>query len=162
MNDSHARRQHYAFAHAVLRDCALNTPERLLAAALNGSLDDELRGLWQQAGAGLAAGERISGDGLTGRLVDHESVLVTLPPPVGPPEVHFVLVTAPLGAPVRYATLEEAVDPDGRPAAMLCLWALTAEGPAHASTLQTLPAREDRFLDAARELPSVPPTFALS
>jgi hypothetical protein len=43
---------------------------------------------------------------------------------------------------------------------MLCMWAMTAEGPAHASTLQFLPPREDRFLDAAMELPSVPPTFA--
>ncbi|WP_240662489.1 hypothetical protein [Streptomyces sp. WAC 06738] len=161
MNATDARRQHYAFAHAVLRDLALTAPERLLAAALDGSLDAELRALWRQAGAGLPPGEQ-SDDRPVGRLVRHDSVLVTPPPAVAPPEAHFVLVTAPLGAPVRYATLEASPGPAGRPAAMLCMWAMTAEGPAHASTLQFLPPREDRFLDAAMELPSVPPTFALS
>ncbi|WBB62928.1 hypothetical protein O7599_10520 [Streptomyces sp. WMMC500] len=161
MNATDARRQHYAFAHAVLRDLALTAPERLLAAALDGSLDAELRALWRQAAAGLPPGEQ-SDEWPAGRLVGHDSVLVTLPPAVAPPEAHFVLVTAPPGAPVRYATLEASPDAAGRPAAMLCMWAMTADGPAHASTLQFLPPREDRFLDAAMELPSVPPTFALS
>ncbi|WP_407561325.1 hypothetical protein [Streptomyces sp. 184] len=162
MNDTDARRQHYAFAHAVLRDLALTAPERLLAAALDGSLDAELRALWRRAGAGLPAAEVSAGERPAGRLVRHDSVLVTLPPALAPPEAHFVLVTAPPGAPVRYAVLEAAPGPAGRPAAMLCMWAMTADGPAHASTLQFLPPREDRFLDAAMELPSVPPTFALS
>lgn len=121
------RTVHYAFAHRILRDLALDERLDLVGEAIAVDLGPKFATLWDDANASVPESDRIASDGLATYVVqrpDYAGVLVTLPAPVEPAEAHAVMVVrgmTPRDA--SYFTWEHAVDSaSGAPTVYLCGW----------------------------------------
>lgn len=121
------RTVHYAFAHRILRDLALDDRVDLVGEAIAVDLGPKFATLWDNANASVPEEDRIAPDGLATYVVqrpDYAGVLVTLPAPTEPAEAHAVMVVRG-AAPGRssYFTWEHGVDPEtGAPTVYLCGW----------------------------------------
>lgn len=135
MNSSKGRRQHYAFAHAVLPRFFYSDP-RLFTSYLAQDKSRFLRFYWDKIGEKFDdPGDRVDGSGLNGevRLLDNQvqAGLITLPTPQRVPEAYFVMTfyhadfnAAPLA---RYYTLEYGWNiHTNTPYTVFCGW--TADG----------------------------------
>lgn len=121
------RTVHYAFAHRVLRDLALDDSIDLVGEAIAVDLGPKFSRMWDDANASVAEGDRISPNGLATYVVqrpDYAGVLVTLPPPVEPAEAHAVMVVrGATPADTSYFTWEHGLDiTTGGPTVYLCGW----------------------------------------
>ena len=122
------RTVHYAFAHRILRDLALDDRVDLVGEAIAVDLGPKFATLWDDANAAVPESDRIAPDGLGTYVVqrpDYAGVLVTLPAPVEPAEAHAVMVVRGLTpGDTSYFTWEQGLDEaTGAPAVYLCGWA---------------------------------------
>ena len=121
------RTVHYAFAHRILRDLALDDRVDLVGEAIAVDLGPKLATLWDDTNAAVPESDRVDAAGLATYVVqrpDYAGVLVTLPAPVEPAEAHAVMVvrgSSPAGS--SYFTWEHGIDTmTGAPAVYLCGW----------------------------------------
>jgi hypothetical protein len=118
---------HYAFAHRILRDLALDDSVDLVGEAIAVDLGPKFATMWDDANASVADNDRIAPVGLATYVVqrpDYAGVLVTLPVPVEPAEAHAVMVVrGATPADTSYFTWEHGVDVStGAPVVYLCGW----------------------------------------
>jgi hypothetical protein len=118
---------HYAFAHRILRDLALDDSVDLVGEAIAVDLGPKFATMWDDANASVAEGDRIAPAGLATYVVqrpDYAGVLVTLPAPVEPAEAHAVMVVrGATPADTSYFTWEHGLDvATGTPTVYLCGW----------------------------------------
>jgi hypothetical protein len=108
-----SRRHHYLFAHRVLPSTALRFGADLVSAGRDGQL--ALDSAWDRVGQDLPEDERLPSAGLAvshHHIDEHDVLLVTFPPPVGPPEAHFAAIAlSTRDGQVRYITLERGLIP---------------------------------------------------
>jgi hypothetical protein len=97
------RRQHYAFAHVLLRDCVLDNPAGAFDAATLPGSGDFLVGLWLSAQD--AKEPAISPEGLR-VTVEGDIALIALPPPARVAEAYMVAIVRDPGA---YFVLEKGL-----------------------------------------------------
>ncbi|MBI4899974.1 MAG: hypothetical protein HY829_05790 [Actinobacteria bacterium] len=121
------RTVHYAFAHRILRDLALDDRVDLVSEAIAVDLGPKLSTLWDDANAAVPASDRIDDAGLATYVVqrpDYAGVLVTLPEPIEAAEAHAVMVVrGDASATGSYFTWEHGVDSvSGAPVVYLCGW----------------------------------------
>lgn len=121
------RTVHYAFAHRILRDLALDGRVDLVKEAIAVDLGPKVAQIWHDANAATAESERIAPDGLATYVVqrpDYTGVLVTLPVPVDPAEAYAVMVVrGATPADTLYYTWELGRDPvAGTATVYLCSW----------------------------------------
>ncbi len=121
------RTVHYAFAHRILRDLALDDSVDLVGEAIAVDLGPKFATMWDDANASVADNDRIAPVGLATYVVqrpDYAGVLVTLPVPVEPAEAHAVMVVrGATPADTSYFTWEHGVDVStGAPVVYLCGW----------------------------------------
>lgn len=121
------RTVHYAFAHRILRDLALDPRLDLVGEAIAVDLGPKFAAMWNDANASVADGEQVDPSGLATYVVqrpDYAGVLVTLPAPVQPGEAHAVMVVrGSTPADTSYFTWEHGVDPaTGAASVYLCGW----------------------------------------
>jgi len=151
-----SRRQHYVFAHALLRAVAFEMGASLVLLLANSERSAEfLAELWGVAGRDQTGRDLVEPIGLEANVYsrgDHIIALVSMPVPVGVTEAYFVAVVAdPLpepptldedgeisgadrelfslllrSTPVRYFALEYGVSLGAPPRAAFCEW--TVEG----------------------------------
>jgi hypothetical protein len=160
------RAHHYYFAHAALRNLAMEAPDQVVLALCSGDGEVFLRRVWDEVAREFAsAGHEepvVGAEGLetvSARVAGRPCALVTLPPPVATTEAHFVAIVLnheidePLKSPagdqpqVYYFTLEKGFALDGRPRTVFCEWS----GEAH-HNYGDGPAAEGRlFLDHVAE-----------
>lgn len=121
------RTVHYAFAHRILRDLALDTHVDLVGEAIGVDLGPKFAAMWDDANASVPEADRIAPVGLATYVVqrpDYAGVLVTLPTPVEPAEAHAVMVVrGSTPADTSYFTWEHGLDVvTGQPTVYLCGW----------------------------------------
>jgi hypothetical protein len=121
------RTVHYAFAHRILRDLALDDSVDLVGEAIAVDLGPKFATMWDDANASVAESDRIDPVGLATYVVqrpDYAGVLVTLPAPVEPAEAHAVMVVrGATPADTSYFTWEHGLDiTTGAPTVYLCGW----------------------------------------
>jgi hypothetical protein len=121
------RTVHYAFAHRILRDLALDDSVDLVGEAIAVDLGPKFALMWDDANAAVPETDRIAPDGLATYVVqrpDYAGVLVTLPAPVEPAEAHAVMVVrGATPAATSYFTWEHGIDPTtGAPVVYFCAW----------------------------------------
>ncbi len=121
------RTVHYAFAHRILRDLALDTHVDLVGEAIGVDLGPKFATMWDDANASVPETDRVAPDGLATYVVqrpDYAGVLVTLPAPVEPAEAHAVMVVrGATPADTSYFTWEHGLDVvTGAPTVYLCGW----------------------------------------
>ena len=140
------RTVHYAFAHRILRDLALDDSVDLVGEAIAVDLGPKFATMWDDANASVAENDRIAPVGLATYVVqrpDYAGVLVTLPAPVEPAEAHAVMVVrGATPADTSYFTWEHGLDiVTGGPTVYLCGW---DRGGSHVN----YGTREDPSIDA--------------
>lgn len=147
--DDKPRPQHYEFAHRAMPSITLN-PDVDLARLVEGDrLQAALLQTWTKIGESHPEVDRLSANGLAGRLVDvadSRALLLSFPQPSHMAEV-FLAVVAPLDPPSarRYFTLELSWDfAAGQAGTIIGEW-----GPAGHTNFGTGPAGNDAqgFLD---------------
>lgn len=121
------RTVHYAFAHRILRDLALDDSVDLVGEAIAVDLGPKFATMWDDANAAVAETDRIPPAGLATYVVqrpDYAGVLVTLPAPVEPAEAHAVMVVrGATPADTSYFTWEHGLDATtGGPTVYFCGW----------------------------------------
>ena len=151
--DLTARRQHYEFAHVALRNTFHSRPEPL-ARALMARREELLHAIWSDVGDEIVKHEgeeaRLSSKGLalTMHKINPQSYafIVTLPPPKGRAEAHFVAMAV---QERRYFTLEHGLDPrTGDAYTVLCEW----QGQKHLNFGAGPPATVAAFASAVSDL----------
>ena len=121
------RTVHYAFAHRILRDLALDDSVDLVGEAIAVDLGPKFATMWDDANAAVAESDWIAPAGLATYVVqrpDYAGVLVTLPTPVEAAEAHAVMVVrGATPADTSYFTWEHGIDVStGSPTVYLCGW----------------------------------------
>ncbi len=121
------RTVHYAFAHRILRDLALDATVDLVDEAIAVDLGPKFSTLWAEANDTVPQSDRVDAGGLATYVVqrpDYAGVLVTLPAPVEPAEAHAVMVVrGSRPAHSSYFTWEHGIDSmTGAPTVYLCGW----------------------------------------
>jgi hypothetical protein len=120
------RTVHYAFAHRILRDLALDDRVDLVGEAIAVDLGPKLSTLWDDANAAVPGSDRIDAAGLATYVVqrpDYAGVLVTLPEPIEAAEAHAVMVVRGDSGVGSYFTWEHGLDTmTGEPVVYLCGW----------------------------------------
>jgi hypothetical protein len=116
------RPHHYLFAHRELPSAAFRFGADFVAGIGEGRIG--LAKAWELIGESFPEEERLPADELAielHTLGTHDVVLVSLPPPAGQAEAHFVAIAA--ADRLRYFTLEAAESPlDGRRYTVLGEW----------------------------------------
>jgi hypothetical protein len=140
------RTVHYAFAHRILRDLALDDSVDLVGEAIEVDLGPKFATMWDDANASVPESDRIAPAGLATYVVqrpDYAGVLVTLPAPVEPAEAHAVMVVR--GATpddASYFTWEHGLDVStGAPVVYFCGWNRDGQHVNHGT-------RQDQSIDA--------------
>lgn len=120
------RRQHYDFAHLLLRGRFQADPGGLLRLLAGEDGPTLLRALWNEAGQGASDdAEPIDATGLSRTLEAWPGgglLLVKLPRPRAITEAHFVALAVPEATDARYFTLEHGLDERGDARTVLCEW----------------------------------------
>jgi hypothetical protein len=151
--DLAARRHHYEFAHVALRNTFFSKPEPL-ARALMARREELLRTIWSDVGDEIVKHEgkeaRLPPEGLalTMHKINPQSYafIVTLPPPEGRAEAHFVAMAV---QERRFFTLEHGLHPrTGDAYTVLCEW----QGQKHLNLGAAPPATADAFAYAVSDL----------
>jgi hypothetical protein len=140
------RTVHYAFAHRILRDLALDTHVDLVGEAIGVDLGPKFSAMWDDANAAVGDADKIPPVGLATYVVqrpDYAGVLVTLPAPVEPAEAHAVMVVrGATPADTSYFTWEHGLDVvTGGPTVYLCSWT-------HDDAHMNFGTRQDPSIDA--------------
>jgi hypothetical protein len=108
----HPRSHHYGFAHRELPAAAFRIGPAFITGVRDGRI--ALAKAWRLYGEQLPEAERLPADGLAAEVQTvgpHQVAVVTLPPPEGPTEAHFVAVA--MAGDLRFFTLEAARSPIG-------------------------------------------------
>ena len=132
------RRQHYLFAHVVLRQLAFENPMAVVGSLHSPKAGELLAMVWKDVTERVReAGEPTPLDGSELRaegmlLGGFPCVIVTMPPPVATTEAHFVALVlhlrpgagknAPEKPELSYFTLEKGFSTDGSDRTVLCAW----------------------------------------
>jgi len=140
------RTVHYAFAHRILRDLALDDSVDLVGKAIAVDLGPKFATMWDDANSSVRDSDRIDPVGLATYVVqrpDYAGVLVTLPAPVEAAEAHAVMVVrGETPADTSYFTWEHGLDATtGGPAVYFCGWNRDGQHVNHGS-------RQDHSIDA--------------
>jgi len=183
-----SRRQHYVFAHALLRAISFEMGAAVVLLLANPErAADFLDELWEVAGRDQSGRDAVDPLGLEANVHaagDHVIALVSLPAPVGVTEAYFVaIVSDPLpeppesddegevsdtdrelfslllrSTPIRYFTLEYGMSLDGSRRTTFCEW--TGEG-AHLNMGQGPAPRAETLLAflVAQKFPPVRASF---
>ena len=113
------RRDHYLFAHHVLRELFFIAPEALLTDLTGRDEQRVLARIWDQAAEDLPRHIRTPValfETRHLRVAGRTATLIRLPTPVAPPEAHFVaLIAASEPDEARYFTLERTAAADAEP-----------------------------------------------
>ena len=136
------RAHHYYFAHAALRNLAMEAPDQLVLALCSPDGEAFIRRVWDEVAKEFAsAGHEapaLSHEGLeavSARVAGRPCALVKLPAPAATTEAHFVAIVlnheideapkspaTPDQPQVYYFTLEKGFTLDGRPRTVFCEW----------------------------------------
>jgi hypothetical protein len=117
-----SRPHHYQFAHIALPRMAEKVGHSLLDTPPPEGLTALLVAAWGETGDRLPAEDRLIGDGLSGEVFDidgHRMLVVTMPPPLHPPEAYLAALVRPAGSDsstgLRCFTLELGTGPEVQP-----------------------------------------------
>ena len=159
------RPAHYLFAHYALRSVALNDPVFYLGVLASPEARQFLEGLLQTTAEHLRPGDPpadFTADDLTVHTVRagvYPCAVVEMPRPRAMTEAYFtaaVLLVDPddeaadlASAAVRYFTLEQSFDLEGKPFAMMCEW---SKGGTHSNFGGGPAPRLDDFVKAVEYL----------